>query len=184
MLLLDELTSFLDEGDQRSVLAAVRAAVDAEGITAVWVRAWSWPCKLLSDTSSAMRPLSADTTAAGAQSRQPRPATRTAHYAAGVMQLQKYLDGVVAAFRCLLFHRAGDAPAGRAGVGGCCQLHGRRLHRCIRHSGPCAAAPLAPRRQGLVGALHWFPSVWSIAVNNEGGGCVSDVAGRSSLREP
>lgn len=37
VLLLDELTSFLDEGDQRSVLAAVRAAVDSEGVTAVWV---------------------------------------------------------------------------------------------------------------------------------------------------
>jgi ABC-type cobalamin/Fe3+-siderophores transport system ATPase subunit len=39
VLLLDELTSFLDAGDQASVLAAVRAAVDAGGVTAVWVRA-------------------------------------------------------------------------------------------------------------------------------------------------
>lgn len=39
VLLLDELTSFLDEGDQQSVLKAVRAAVDAGGVTAVWVRA-------------------------------------------------------------------------------------------------------------------------------------------------
>lgn len=38
VLLLDELTSFLDAGDQASVLAAVRAAVDAGGVTAVWVR--------------------------------------------------------------------------------------------------------------------------------------------------
>jgi ABC-type cobalamin/Fe3+-siderophores transport system ATPase subunit len=38
VLLLDELTSFLDAGDQASVLAAVRAAVDASGVTAVWVR--------------------------------------------------------------------------------------------------------------------------------------------------
>jgi hypothetical protein len=38
VLLLDELTSFLDARDQASVLAAVRAAVDAGGVTAVWVR--------------------------------------------------------------------------------------------------------------------------------------------------
>ncbi len=38
VLLLDELTSFLDEGDQESVLRAVRAAVDAAGVTAIWVR--------------------------------------------------------------------------------------------------------------------------------------------------
>ena len=40
MLLLDELTSFLDAGDQRSVLSAVRAAVDTGGVTAVWVSSW------------------------------------------------------------------------------------------------------------------------------------------------
>lgn len=38
VLLLDELTSFLDGGDQAAVLRAVRAAVDTTGVTAVWVR--------------------------------------------------------------------------------------------------------------------------------------------------
>ena len=38
VLLLDELTSFLDAGDQAAVLRAVRSAVDAGGVTAVWVR--------------------------------------------------------------------------------------------------------------------------------------------------
>lgn len=37
VLLLDELTSFLDGGDQTAVLQAVRAAVDDTGITAIWV---------------------------------------------------------------------------------------------------------------------------------------------------
>lgn len=37
VLLLDELTSFLDGGDQAAVLRAVRAAVDTTGVTAVWV---------------------------------------------------------------------------------------------------------------------------------------------------
>lgn len=37
VLLLDELTSFLDGGDQAAVLRAVRAAVDTTGVTAIWV---------------------------------------------------------------------------------------------------------------------------------------------------
>lgn len=37
VLLLDELTSFLDAGDQAAVLKAVRGAVDAGGVTAIWV---------------------------------------------------------------------------------------------------------------------------------------------------
>ena len=42
MLLLDELTSFLDAGDQAAVLRAVRNAVDSGGVTAVWVRGAPW----------------------------------------------------------------------------------------------------------------------------------------------
>jgi hypothetical protein len=39
VLLLDELTTFLDADDQRGVLEAVRAAVDGpERVTALWVR--------------------------------------------------------------------------------------------------------------------------------------------------
>jgi hypothetical protein len=39
VLLLDELTTFLDADDQRSVLDAVRAAVDGpQRVTALWVR--------------------------------------------------------------------------------------------------------------------------------------------------
>jgi len=37
-LLLDELTTFLDPGDQAAVLECVRAAVDGPGrVTALWV---------------------------------------------------------------------------------------------------------------------------------------------------
>jgi hypothetical protein len=39
VLLLDELTTFLDADDQRSVLDAIRAAVDGpQRVTALWVR--------------------------------------------------------------------------------------------------------------------------------------------------
>ena len=39
LLLLDELTTFLDEADQKGVIAAVRRAVDESdgAVTAVWV---------------------------------------------------------------------------------------------------------------------------------------------------
>lgn len=41
VLLLDELTTFLDSTDQDSVLKAVRGIIDAQGpdpVTALWVR--------------------------------------------------------------------------------------------------------------------------------------------------
>ncbi len=54
MLLLDELTSFLDAGDQAAVLRAVRTAVDGGGVTAVWVRGAPWAvfCLAVNTSSS------------------------------------------------------------------------------------------------------------------------------------
>ena len=45
VLLLDELTTFLDADDQRSVLDAIRAAVDGpQRVTALWVRRLAMFC--------------------------------------------------------------------------------------------------------------------------------------------
>lgn len=47
VLLLDELTTFLDSSDQDSVLKAVRGIVDAQGptpVTALWVRCYLFAC--------------------------------------------------------------------------------------------------------------------------------------------
>lgn len=48
VLLLDELTTFLDSSDQDSVLKAVRGIVDAQGpspVTVLWVRCYLLACQ-------------------------------------------------------------------------------------------------------------------------------------------